>query len=65
MSRTYRMPRTEAGAVRQARALVRQYRRAFSGGFTFGMDARTWAINQPEAAAHYMRMVAAFPQAFR
>ena len=41
-------PKSKAGCERQIDALLRSYRRDFSGGGTFGYDWSTFRINSPE-----------------
>jgi hypothetical protein len=51
-----KFPKTDAGADRQYRILIKQYRRAYDGGGMFGYDAPTLAINEPELAAYLERL---------
>lgn len=47
-----KMPKTRRGARKQADALINQYRRAFSGGGSFGFDWPTFRMNSPDVYNH-------------
>lgn len=53
---TIKFPKSKAGADRQYRVLLKQYKRAYAGGGTFGWDSRTLAINEPELSAYLNRL---------
>ena len=41
-------PKSKAGCIRQINACINAYRRAFSGGGSFGFDWSTMRLNDPE-----------------
>lgn len=57
--KTYKMPKTQAGAERQYNAIIRRARRALAGGLTFGLDWPTFASTFPQDAAHIKAIRAA------
>ena len=59
MPKTFKMPKTQAGAERQYWALIRKARRSMAGGLQFGMDWPTFRAWFPEAYAHIAAMRAA------
>lgn len=46
-------PKTRAGCLRQADALIRLYRKDFAGGGSFGFDLPTMRLNAPAMYGRY------------
>ncbi len=53
---TIKFPKTIEGADRQYRILLKQYKRAYDGGGTFGWDSRTLYANEPELSAYLTKL---------
>jgi hypothetical protein len=59
MPRTYKMPKSQAGAERQYNAIMSRARRALRGGLSFGMDWPTFKAYFPVSYDHIKAMRAA------
>lgn len=57
---TYKMPKSREGAYRQYDAIIRAYKRTYSGGGMFGMDMDTFYYQAPEAYRHVKAIQAAY-----
>ena len=54
--RTYTLPKTKRGAVRQLNAILRRTAKADRGGMMFGRDWPTFRLNHPQDYAHIQAM---------
>jgi hypothetical protein len=61
MKRTYTMPKSKRGAVRQYNAIMRAAHHALRGGLQYGMDWPTFRCKFPDEAAHVTAVKAAYP----